>query len=168
MSQRILVVSALAGAEDCANVLASQLGLGVAVEVVTSRKAALAALRRREYAAMIVDDCLAEADPAAADLMWKNSGLAVPLQINFAISSGSRLARDVRAALARREQEHTLALRSAASALEGELKSTVTGLLLQSQLALAEPALPPQLTDKLKLMAELANSLGRTLNRPQA
>ena len=70
--------------------------------------------------------------------------MAVPVQINFAFHGGSRLAREVKAAIGRREQQQVLALRAAASLLENELKSTVTGLLLQSQLALAEPAVDPE------------------------
>ena len=165
MSQSVLMISAMAAVETCSETLTRQLGL--TVEVVATRKAALSSLRRREYSIVIVDECLVEADPAGADLIWKHSGLAVPLQINFAISSGSRLARDVRAALARRSQEHALALRAAASALEGELRSTVTGLLLQSQLALAEPALTRKLTERLKMVAELASTLRQQLERPQ-
>jgi hypothetical protein len=48
------------------------------------------------------------------------------------------------------------------------LKSTVTGLLLQSQLALAEPELTPKLTGKLELVAELAGSLRRRLEQARA
>ena len=161
LSQGILIVSALAQAEACAGMLARELGLPA--ETAATRKAALIALRRREYAVVIVDDSMAEADPDGSDLLWKNSGLAVPLQINFAICGGSRLARDIRAALARRAQEHALALRAAACTLEGELKSTLTGLLLQSQLALAEPSLTAKLKDKLTMIAEMANSLRQRL-----
>ena len=48
--------------------------------------------------------------------------------------------------------------------LESNLRDTVAGLLLQSQLALAEPSLPPQLADKLRLMADLAGSLRKKLD----
>ena len=58
-----------------------------------------------------------------------------------------------------------MALRAAASLLENDLKSTLTGLLLQSQLALAEPELPPSLACKLELVAELAGSLRRRLEQ---
>lgn len=156
----------MTGAIDHADAIAQQ--LGVSVEVAASRKAGLDALRRREYAVMIVEDSLAEGDPTGADLLWKHAGLAIPLQVNFALFSGSRLVRDVRAALARRAHEQSLAMRAAASTLESELKATVTGLLLQSQLALAEPALTPKLTDKLKMLNELASTLREQLDRPNA
>jgi hypothetical protein len=166
MGQNVLMITAMANAERWAEALASQLGLKV--EVVATRKAALTALRHREYTVVVADNGMIEADPEGADLVWKHSGLAVPLEINFAIASGSRLVREVRAALARRAQEHTLALKTASLTLESELRSTLTGLLLQSQLALAEPALTPELTNKLKTVAELADTLGQRLKPPQA
>ena len=166
MSQSVLIITAMANAEGWAEELATQLDLKASV--VSTRKAALTALRHREYAVVIADSSVIEADSETADLVWKHSGLAVPLEINFAISNRSRLVREVRAALARRAQEHKLALRTAALSLESELRSTLSGLLLQSQLALAEPALTPELTDKLKIMAELAGTLGQRLKGPQA
>jgi hypothetical protein len=121
------------------------------------------ALRHREYSVVVLDDCLAETNPAAADLLWQSLGMAVPVYTNFAFAGGTRLTREVQAAILRREQQQLRALRAAASQLENELKSTVTGLLLQSQLALAEPALSPKLTGKLTLVAELAGTLRRRL-----
>jgi hypothetical protein len=165
MTQSILIITAIANAENCAASLARQLCLPV--EIAATRKLGLNALRRREYAAVIVDDSIAEADPDGAELLWKHSALAIPLQINFALLGCARLGREVKAALARREQEQSLAMRAATSTIENELKSTVTGLLLQSELALAEPAVPPHLASKLKLMVELAGTLRRQLERPR-
>ena len=90
------------------------------------------------------------------------------MQVNFAFSGSARLAREVQAAIGRGEQQQVIALRAAAFRLENELKSTVTGLLLQSQLVLAEPELPPKLTGKLELVAELASNLRRRLEQAQA
>jgi hypothetical protein len=111
---------------------------------------------------------MAEANPATTELLWQSFGMAVPVQINFAFSGGARLAREVQAAIGRREQQHVIALRAAASVLENDLKATLTGLLLQSQLALAEPALTPKLTGKLELVAELVGSMRRRLEQAQS
>src|SRR5580700_1127474 len=111
--------------------------LGCFVNIAPTHRAGLIALRHHDYSVVVVDDCLAESNPAAADLLWQSFGMAVPVQINFAIAGASRLTREVQAAIARREQQQAVALRAAVSQLESELKSTVTGLLLQSQLALA-------------------------------
>ena len=166
MNQSILMITSISGAENCASAMARQ--IGSVVEIADTRKAALSALRRCEYSVVVVDDALAESDPAGTELIWKHAGLAVPLQVNFAISGASRVVREVRSALNRRGQEQSLAMRAAASTLENELKSTVTGLLLQSQLALAEPSASPILMEKLKLMVELAGNLRQQLARPQA
>lgn len=158
----ILLITGIMGAENCAAVVSKQFGL--AVESVSSRKDALGALRRRAYSIVVLDTSMAEATAGDADAIFKHSGLAMPLEINFAISGCGRLVREVRAALGRRQLEHAAAERAAASSLESNLRDTVAGLLLQSQLALADPSVPPQLADKLKLMAELAGSLRKKLD----
>jgi len=160
----ILIVSGVEGARNCAAVVGTQLGMEV--EVAEGRKAALAALRRHEFSAVVVDDTMAECDPAAAEAIWERSGLAIPLQINFALSGAARLIREIRAALHRREREQGLARRAAAAAIENELKSTVAGLLLHSQLALSGNEIPASIADRLRVVADLAGHLRQQLNIP--
>jgi hypothetical protein len=160
----ILMVTGIEGARNCAAVVSAQLGMDV--EVAEGRKAALTALRRREFLAVVVDETLAECDPAAAENLWEHAGLAIPLQINFALSGAARLIREIRAALHRREREQALARRAAAAAIETELKTTVAGLLLHSQLALSGSEVPAQVADKLRVVADLAGSLRQQLSVP--
>jgi hypothetical protein len=160
----ILMVTGIEGASNCAAVVGAQLGMEV--EVAEGRKAALATLRRREFSAVVVDDTLAECDPAAAETIWEHAGLAIPLQVNFALSGAARLIREIRAALYRREREQTLARRAAAAAMEAELKSTVAGLLLNSQLALKGSEVSSPVADKLRVVADLAGNLRRQLSAP--
>jgi hypothetical protein len=162
----VLIISPMADAPRVAESLSST--LGCSVNVVSTHRAGLIALRHRDYSVVVVDDCLAEANPATVELLWQSFGMAVPVQINFAFSGGARLAREVQAAIGRREQQQVLAQRAAALLLENELKSTLTGLLLQSQLALAEPELSAKLAGKLEQVAELASSLRRRLEQAQA
>jgi hypothetical protein len=162
----VLIISPMAEASQAAAALSS--ALGCTVKLAAGHRAGVTELRHRDYSVVVVDDCMAEANPAATEVLWQSLGMAVPVQVNFALHGGSRLAREVQAAIGRREQQQVLALRAAASLLENELKSTVTGLLLQSQLALAEPQLTPKLTGKLELVVELAGSLRRRLERVQA
>lgn len=159
--ESVLLVTGIAGAENCAAVVGKQFNL--ALETVSSRKDALAALRRRSYSIVVLDSSLLEASTGDVEAIFKHSGLAIPLEINFAISGCGRLVREIRAALSRRQLEQAAAERAAASTLESNLRDTIAGLLLQSQLALSEPSVPPQLADKLKLMAELAGSLRKKL-----
>ncbi len=160
----ILMVTGMEGARNCAAVVGTQ--LGKEVEVAEGRKAALAALRRREFAAVVVDETIAECDPAAAEAIWECAGLAIPLQINFALSGAARLVREIRSALHRREREQSLARRAATAAIETELKTTVAGLLLHSQLALAQGEVPTPVAERLRVVVDLAGSLRTQLNLP--
>jgi len=160
----ILMVTGIEGARNCAAVVGGQLGMEV--EVAEGRRAALAALRRREFLALVIDESLAECDPAAAEKICENAGLAIPMQINFVVSGAARLIREIRAALHRREREQALARRAAATAIETELKTTVAGLLLQSQLALNGGGMTVAVADHLRTVADLAGSLRQQLSAP--
>jgi hypothetical protein len=160
----ILIVTGIEGARDCAAAVGAQLAMEV--EVAEGRRAALAALRRREFLVLVIDESLAECDPAAAEKICENAGLAIPMQINFAISGAARLIREIRAALNRREREQTVARRAATAAIETELKTAVAGLLLHSQLALNGGGVPAAVADRLRVVADLAGSLRQQLNAP--
>jgi hypothetical protein len=161
----ILIVTGIEGARNCAAIVAAQLGMEV--EVAEGRKAALAALRHREYSAVVMDETMAECDPASAEAIWEHASLAIPLQINFALAGASRLIREIRAALHRREREQMLARRAAAAAIETELKSTVAGLLLHSQLALTGAEIPAPVAERMRVVADLAGCLRQQLSAPQ-
>lgn len=164
--KRVLLVSGLSGAEACATAIMQQLELDVTV--VPGRREAIETLRGDTFAAVIVEESLAEGDPRSAELLWRMAGLAIPMQVNFALTGSARLVRDLRAALARREQERGAAERAALRAMESELRNTVSGLLLHTQLALNESTHSPQLEQRLRLMAELAGSLKQRLEPGQA
>ena len=160
----ILMVTGIEGARNCADVVGTQLGMDV--EVAAGRKEALSTLRRRAFLAVVIDGTLAECDPAAAEKICERAGLAISLQINFAVSGVARLIREIRAALHRREREQALARRAAAAAIEAELKTTVAGLLLHSQLALNGNEVPATVADRLRVVADLAGSLRQQLSVP--
>ena len=152
-----LIVTAIEGIETRAAELASRLSL--TVEVASSRATALRLLARRSYAIVVLDQILADSDPEGADLLWKNAGIAVPLQINFAIAGSARLEREVRGALLLREREQELASTAAAAAIDAELKNAITGFLLESRLALAEKDIPPAIEKRLRTLADMATHL---------
>jgi len=161
---KILMVTGMEGAENCAAILAKLLGADCeGCEVAQGRKTAVAALKRTEFAAVVVDEGIVDTDAPGAELIWEHAGLAIPVQLNFAISGAQRLAREIRMALNRRERERALAREAAAAAIDSELKSTVAGLLLHSQLALADREISQPLKEKLRLVADLAGSLREQL-----
>ena len=156
------MVTGMEGARSCADVVGTQLDMEV--EVAQGNRAALAALRRREFIVVVVDETIAECDPAAAEMIWDRAGLAIPLQINFALSGAARLIREIRAALNRRERERMLTRSAVAAEMESELKSTLSGLLLHSQLALTVGDVPGPLAEKLRVVASLAGNLRQSLS----
>jgi hypothetical protein len=152
-----LIITAAEGVEEIAATLAKKLGL--TVEVAGSRAAALRLLERRSYALVVLDQILAEADPQGAELVWRQTNLAIPLQINFALAGSKRLEREMRAALMRRQREQQMASVAAAAAVDTALKNAVTGILLESRLALAEKGLSPSIESRLRTLAGIANQL---------
>jgi hypothetical protein len=159
----VLLIAGMEGLANCARILEEQIG-GM-VEVAPGPREGLNALRRQPFDVVVVEESLSEGDPAWADQVWAQLGFAVPLQINFAITGCARLGREVKAALVRRDGEQAVARRAVASELEDELKSGLTGLLLQSELALREPAVPTSLEPKLRQMVELAGNIRERLRR---
>lgn len=137
--------------------------LGLAVEVAATRPAALRLLERRSYALVVMDQILAEADPEGAELVWRHTGLAIPLQVNFALAGSLRLEREMRTALARRQREQQRATVAAAAAMDAALKNAVTGILLESRLALEEKGLPPNIASRLQTVAGIADQLRERL-----
>ncbi len=161
MTKNVLIIATIEGVENCAQAIAEQ--LGTRVEVASTRRMGLMALRRSEFEVVVIEESLVEGDAVWADMVWEQAGLAMPVQVNFAISGAARLVREVRAALARRDGEYALARRAAAVEIENELKSSVTGLLLESELALREPKGSATLEPKLRHLVELAGSLRERL-----
>lgn len=160
----ILIVSGVEGVRNCAGVLSKQLEMQV--EFASGRRDAVDALRRREFAAVVLDETLAECDPQAAEAIWERSGLAIPMQINFALAGSARIIREIRAALQRRQREQAAARIAAREDITAELKNTVGGLLLQSQLALTEQGLPNHVVQKLRMVEDLAGKLRLQLVAP--
>lgn len=160
MSKDVLIISGIPGAENCARMLAEQLSTRVET---TDREHSLALLRHDYFGVIVVEENLIEVDSAWADELWLAMGVAVPLQVNFAITGCARLSREVRAALQRLDGEQAVALRAATEQIENELRSSVTGLLLESELALREPQMSPALAARVRHLVQLAGAIRERL-----
>jgi hypothetical protein len=158
----ILMVTAMAGAENCAAALSRLLQLGV--DTAAGRREAMALLKSHAYQVVIVDESMVNADDDGSDALFRTCGTAVPLEINFAISGHGRVVRAVRAALIRRELEKRVGAHAAAFAMKSELREMVSGLLLHSELAATEPAVPEALAARLRTIEEIAISLRKRLD----
>lgn len=159
----LLVVSS-APPEECARAI--EQATGEKVEAVRTLSRATAMLRGHEYNAVVIEQAAAEGDGSGVDALLSAAAPAIPVFVNLAISGAPRVAREVRIALQRREQEHRVARRAAETALRSELNEAVTGILLSSQLALAVPELPPAAEAKLRSVYHLAMSIRSRLEQP--
>ena len=120
-------------------------------------------LRSTDCTALVIDQNLAEADPAATDVVLKEAETAIPVFINFAICGLDRVVRDVRAALQRRQEERIRAIREAEANLRSQLTEALTGILLSSQLAMEVPAVPAAAQARLRSVYQLAMSMRQRL-----
>jgi len=159
MPSPILLIAPETIAEPIADAL--RRGLDAAVEVAANRRSGLASLRRGEYALILLEESIAAADSETTDLLYQNAGAAAVLELNFIITGPQRTVRQVRAALTRRAHDQVRARAAVTALLQGELNSSLSGLLLESQLALR--AATPELAPKLRHLVELAGVLRNRL-----
>lgn len=149
--------------EAASLVLADALGRELKRPTVrtSNRRSGLAALRRAQYSLVLLDEGLAEANPVATDLLFQNSGDAPVLEINLSQAGAARVIRQARAALHRRALDESRARVAAAASLQSELRASLSGLLLESQLALREagPEQAPKLRQLVRMAGDLRNRL---------
>jgi hypothetical protein len=158
---RVLIVTGIEGARNCAAAIQAQLESHV--EVAENRRTALAALCKRDFDVVVVDETLACCDPVAAEAIWVHSKLAIPLQINFALTGAARLIREIRAAKERRSRETALARLAAEAAIDMEMRTALSGLLLQTQCVFRGQEVPPDIAERLRVLADLAGNLCQKL-----
>ena len=158
----IVLVTASERAGECAKLLASELKekslccrtLGEARRLAHSDGKSV----------VVLDQLLAEAEGDELDRL--DAELTSPLvMVNLAISTPKRVVAQVRAAMRRAEHERAAMQRSVISEFRDELNSTVTGILLASQLALNEPGLSETAQEKVRAVYRLANDLREHLRR---
>jgi hypothetical protein len=159
MPYTILIIAPPALAEAVAEALRGD--LEAEVEVAPQRRAGLAALRRREYVLVVLEESLADLDPRGSDLLYQNAGTAPVLEVNFASAPAVRVVRQARSALAHRAQDAVRARAAAVVTLQNELGGLLAGILLEAQLAQREAA--PEHAWRLKHLVELAADLRNRL-----
>lgn len=153
----VLLVTAFEGAENFGAAVSK--GAEVVLEVVRSRRAALALLRRGQYAAIVVDAALSKTEVTQTEALWQNSSGAVPLDVDLRVLRAEGLTRLLRNVLEGREQMEAKMRENIRLTMSEELRSTVTGLLLQSDLALRDKALTPAVEHRVRELRALADGL---------
>lgn len=157
----VLLVSSSARNKECGELIRGQ--TGEQVRCARDLRQAGEELRRGEFAVVAVDQHLWDMDPRLADSLVQVCGTAALVLISPAISGMERVAREVSAALRRREGELRRARENAEARLRTELNEAVTGILLSSELALASPGMPGPAAAKIRSVYELAMSIRERL-----
>jgi hypothetical protein len=153
----ILLVTPSARGQECAASLKDATG----EETLWAETLQQAALRLREqaYSAVVIDQFLAESEPAESDQVFEHLGTAFPVYLSFAVSNMERLLREVRSALHRRKREETLARRSVEQQVRSEMFESLTAMLLSCDLAMAVPGVPNPAVEKIRLIDSLARDM---------
>jgi len=161
----ILLITSIAKAHECAQ--AVQAATSEPVVICTSLEDAVAQLKEKEFAAVVLDLLLLDSQTEEHETVLKHLGSAAPVYINFAITGTGRAGREVRRALLRRKREMQTAKNDAEQVLRHELSDTLTALLLSCEMALRVPELPTQAETKMQeveaLAKEVSNRLGRSV-----
>jgi len=162
----ILLVTTCDRGEECATAL--QKATSEQVHVIKSTRQPLVREEKEQFqgkiTVVVMDEGLLDSEPVTAQEFLDSMETAVPVFINFAISSMERIVREARMALYRHQREQFQAMQAAESLLRGEVKDTVTGILLSSQLALETPDIPKTAQAKVQDIYELALALRQRLD----
>jgi hypothetical protein len=153
----ILLVTTSSRVKDYAAAL--QQGTGHKAQVASSLPQASAKLRVAEYAVLATDQSILESDLSALDTLLNQCGTALPIFVNLSLHSPDRVVREVQVALRRAESERLVAERMAGRVLRNELRNELTGILLNSELALKGTTIPQEVSEKIRSVRALAEKM---------
>lgn len=157
----ILLITALADSSRCGGAL--QEATDEATLVAATLSDAVRQLQEQEFSAVVMDQLLLDSEPDEAEVVFKHLGQAVPVYLNFALVGMSRVTRELRSALNRRNREVLVARREAEQALRHELNEKVTALMLSCEMALQVPGLPELAEAKMQAVDSLVREMREKL-----
>ena len=160
----ILLVWSSEKAPECARAI--EQAFQNPVRVVPHLDAAVEELRKIPFLAVILDQHLWDGFPPRVDLLLQHLGDAVPVIVNFAISTTERVVRELKEALDRWTRITQLARRGASAILMSELKDELTAWFLSCGIALHEPVLNATAAEQLKRIEGIAKRMRQKLSEP--
>ena len=132
---------------------------GVTTTYAPNARAAVGELRR-PLSLAVLDDSVCEGSIEHTDTILRNARNVPVLEINF--SSTERISRHIGAILARREREAATSALSAKSLVQADLRGTLSGLLLRSELMLQE--VPSEYKRRAQEIVEIASTMRQHLH----
>ena len=155
----ILLLAAEPAASEAAAALEAQ--LAATVEVAPDRNEGERRLRSGQFSVVVLEASLTGIDAEAAEVLHRLAGGALVVEVNFALANAPRIAQQVRLARHQRELQEIEARGAVTVQVKEQLNASLTGLLLESQLALrqVDPALVPALERVVGLAEHLCEQL---------
>src|ERR1039457_2353181 len=117
-------------------------------QIATSLARAVECLQTHDYDVLVIDESFNHAEIGGVNLLLNHAGLAMPIYVNLALHGTERVTREVQNGMLRFVREKLAAMRTAENVLRGLLRGEVTAILLNSELALREPALSASIAEK--------------------
>ena len=150
---QVLLFAAESSTSQVAATIAQE--LQAAVTSVADPRRCQELLGRKSFTLVVIEEAVALENEATLENLYALAGEALVLEVNFGTADAPRIVRQLRSALARRHTDFRNARHAAMRSLQRDLGASISGLLLESQLALrtAGPAVAPAL-EHLVILAE--------------
>ena len=140
-SNRLLLISA---SERCLELKdAIHNSLNLPVTTATTFAEALAAIAANPCMAVILDEGLADLDPAGAEQFLGRCTDELPIFVKLAISGTPRCLQQIQLAIRRFDREQQIALASTQDWVRSQLGDALTSILISCQLTLDMAGVPP-------------------------
>ena len=157
LAPNVLLLTAIDGAENLATTLSDR--AGVVLELVRSRRAALASLRKYHFEAVMIDTNLPLGEVTPTQMLWQNTGEAVPMEVDLRALGASGTARLLRSILNQRRQMESQLRETVTRTLAEEMNGSITRMLLKSESMLRDRELKPETAESVREMRALADDL---------
>ena len=153
----ILLITPYQNAPDCAAQI--ERATRDKVKTVNTTRLALAALRQQTFDLVVADENLIESAPGSWDSLMQRMESAAPLLLDMACLRPEKVGTLVLVSRKRREFDYEMAWQRARAELRNELNSDVTGLLIQSELALKSEDLSALTAERMRAVLETARRM---------
>jgi hypothetical protein len=140
--------------------------LGQPVQSADNLEQACLLLRSQVFGAVVFDQGLIEFEHEKAEAIFQLLETAIPVYINFGVSSFERSIDLIRSAVVRRERDLRSARRQAQEELRNEVNDLITALLLSCELAMDNSGNEERGTERIQSIHGLALQIKANLSVP--
>ncbi len=157
----IILVTGSSRAKECAAAIERKTHQKTVV--VSSVPRVIECLQQQNAEAVVVDESFQQVESGIDTVVAAHSGMAVPIYVNLSLHGTDRVALEVSCGLQRLVQERFASMQAAAGELRNQLRGEVTAILLNTELAMRERSVSPAVSEKLRVVQEMAERMRRKL-----